>query len=109
LAIMSQNQTNCCEFPAFEGIDDITPEQEKDLKTATLFDDNGESAQQERDRREEERRKAEALTKQQKHEQEKKEESVDDTNKGSKKKKNYFKIMFDRMMQSGEEFFEDVQ
>lgn len=109
LAIMSQNQTNCCEFPAFEGIDDITPEQEKDLKTATLFDDNGESAQQERDRREEERRKAEALTKQQKHEQEKKEESVDDTNKGSKKKKNYFKIMFDRMVQSSEEFFEDVQ
>jgi cell division protein FtsA len=108
LAIMFQNQTNCCEFPTYESIDDITPEQEKDLKTAALFDENGESAQRERDRREEERRNAEVMLKQ-KQEQEKKEESTDETNTGSKKKKNYFKKLFDRMMQSGEDFFEDVQ
>lgn len=109
LAIMSQNQTNCCEFPTFESIDDITPEQEKDLKTAPLFDENGESAQQERDRREEERRIAEVQLKHKQQEQVKAEEPINETNKGSKKKKNYFKNFIDRMMQSSEEFFEDVQ
>ena len=103
LSVMAKGDENCCELPPMDAIDNVAPEDQGKIGMQNLFTESGESAQDERDR------KAQEIRQQVIEEAVKKEEPGNETESqpGGKKKGNFFKRLYDNIMNMGEDFFDE--
>ena len=102
LSVMAKGDENCCELPKMDAIDNIAPEDQDKVVVLDLFTESGESAQDERDRKEEERKQVE-FDAAQKDESKPDEEAKD----SGKRKNNFFKRLYENIMNAGEGLFYD--
>lgn len=105
LSVMSKGTENCCEVPKMDEIEDVSTADFDKMEMKPLFNSDGESAQADRDR--------EQLLKADTPESGKTGPSGNDETgvkePGGKKRKNYFKRIFDNILNTGEKFFDSDQ
>lgn len=111
LSLLNIDGQNCCERMVFDVIDNLTPAEEEQMVTGSLFNEEGESAQEDRDREVAERKAAEEqarLQKQQNASEDPSNQKQQDTVKSSgyKSMLNRVKAFVDKFADKTEVFFD---
>ena len=111
LSLLNIDGQNCCERMVFDVIDNLTPAEEEQMVTGSLFNEEGESAQEDRDREVAERKAAEEqarLQKQQNASEDPSNQKQQDTVKtsGYKSMLNRVKAFVDKFADKTEVFFD---